>query len=86
MRAKTDLLINIFLCNSMLPTIIVRFIGRKAELREVQAEDGACTDLFRAANDKFSYKCLRCGNVRESANEDRLDDYPEDDSVPCSVW
>ena len=41
--------------------------------------------IFSETSDKFSYKCLKCGNVRESEFKDRLDNYPEDDSTPCGV-
>ena len=41
--------------------------------------------LFSSVGGKFPYKCLRCGTVRESEFEDRLDNYPEDDSIPSGV-
>jgi transposase-like protein len=34
---------------------------------------------------KTRYRCLKCGNTRETSFEVDQEDYPEDDSMPCGV-
>ena len=59
--------------------VIVKLNCEKCKLRTEHVR------IYSGAEDKFRYKCLKCGNVRESSFEERLNNYPDDDSMPCGV-
>ena len=40
---------------------------------------------IRTPDGTFSYRCLKCGNMRSSANESEEKNYPKDDTMPSGV-